>query len=274
MLLLLPLLAPPAARAAPRELVMANENLAEAGSELEANFERFLRRIEQVTGWPKQSLKGRALVRPSEALDYIRKHRVGFAILPIHQLAEGSKALKLELLARAVSPEGTELYHAGVARHPKGFAQLGADASIKVAGPEVRDAAWLTIISDDTITEDRPATLIEVPSSEAALQALVDKKVDVAIVSNTMWQALEKRATGPKPEFDFVFASPRLPPSAVVAVGKFASAADRKKLAAALHKVCREDGGPICGRVGLMYIQPGETQSQQKIIQYYQTLTR
>ena len=94
----------------------------------------------------------------------------------------------------------------------------------------------------------------------------------MAIVSNPMWRELEKRANGPKADLEFVFGSPKLPPSAFVAVGKFASAADRKKLAAAIDKICKEPGAEACGRVGLMYIQPGMTQHHQKILDHYQTL--
>jgi hypothetical protein len=262
----------PTAGAAPREIVIANENLVEAGDLLDQHLDRFLRRIEQVTGWPKNSLKGKAVVRPVEALDYIRKNRSAFAILPIHQVVEGYKDLKLELLGRAVGLEGTELYNAGVARFPKNFVELGASHSIKVAGPEVRDVDWLAIISDSTITRDKPAALVEVPSSQEAFKLLEQKKVDVAIVSNPMWRELEKRTTGNKPDLEFVFGSPKLPPSAVVAVGKFASAADRKKFAAALDKICKESGAEPCGRVGLMYIQPGMTQHHQKVLDHYQSL--
>jgi hypothetical protein len=262
----------PIAGAAPREIVIANENLVEAGDLLDGHLDRFLRRIEEVTGWPKNSLKGKAVVRPVEALDYIRKSRSGFAILPIHQVVEGSKELKLELLGRAVGLEGTDLYHAGVARFPKSFVELGANPTIKVAGPEVRDVDWLAIISDQTITRDKPAALVEVPSSQEAFKLLEQKKVDVAIVSNPMWRELEKRASGPKADLEFVFGSPRLPPSAFVAVGKFATAADRKKLAAAIDKICKEPGAESCGRVGLMYIQRGSTQHHQKILDHYQSL--
>jgi hypothetical protein len=259
------------ARAAPRELVIANENLAEAGELLDQHLDRFLRRIEEVTGWPKNSLKGKAVLRPVEALDYIRKNRSAFAILPIHQVAEGYKELKLELLARAVGLEGTELYHAGVARHASGLGELGKNPALKVAGPEVRDVDWLAIITDQTITRDKPAALVEVPTSQDALRALEQKKVDVAIVSNPMWRDLEKRTTGPKPDLEFVFGSPRLPPSAFVAVGKFASAADRKKLAASIEKICRDTGAEACGRVGLMYIQK-EVRAHQRMIDHYQSL--
>jgi hypothetical protein len=262
----------PAARAAPRELVIANENLAEAGDLLDGHLNKFLRRIEEVTGWPKNSLKGKALVRPVEALDYIRKNRSGFAILPIHQVVEGAKELKFQLLGRAVGMEGTELYQAGMARVPKSFTLVGEKPSIKVAGSEVRDVDWLTIITGESISRDKPAALVEVPSSQDALKALEEKKVDVAIVSNPMWRELEKRTTGNKPDLEFVFGSPKLPPSAVVAVGKFASAADRKKFAAAIDKICKESGADPCGRVGLMYIQPGMTQHHQKILDHYQSL--
>ena len=262
----------PVARAAPRELVIANENLVEAGDLLDQHLERFLRRIEEVTGWPKNSLKGKAMVRPVEALDYIRKSRAGFAILPIHQVVEGYKDLKLELLGRAVGLEGTELYHAGVARVPRGFGEVGTSPSIKVAGPEVRDVDWLQIITDQSISRDKPAALVETPSSQDAFKLLEQKKVDVAIVSNTMWRDLEKRTTGPKPDLEFVFGSPKLPPSALVVVGKFATAADRKKLSAAFDKICRDTGAEACGRVGLMYIQRGTLQHHQKILDHYQSL--
>ena len=258
------------AAAAPRELVIAHENLVEAGEHLPANLDRLLRRIEEVTGWPRRSLKGKAIVRPAEALAYIKKNRAGFAIVPVHQYVEGRQALKLELLGRAVGAEGTQLYFAGIARRPKNFT-LGTSPGIKVAGPEVHDLAWLSIIADETITAERPAKLVEVPSSQAALQALLDKQVDVAIVSHSMWQALGKRA---EPDgggdLEYVFASPRLPPSAVVAVGKHASTADRNKLAAALDRICKESGGEICARMGLYYIQSGETQAFERVVAAYE----
>ena len=49
------------------------------------NLADFLRRVEEVVGWPKGSLRGKAFTRPRDALAYIKKNRVGFAILPAHQ---------------------------------------------------------------------------------------------------------------------------------------------------------------------------------------------
>src|SRR6185436_20720827 len=97
------------AGAAPRELVVAHEILAEAGDHLDENLTALVRRVEDAAGWPKGSLKGKAFIKPQEALGYIKKNRSAFAILPAHQFVEGQKELKLEVLGRAVGLDGSPL---------------------------------------------------------------------------------------------------------------------------------------------------------------------
>jgi hypothetical protein len=64
-----------------------------------------------------------------------------------------------------------------------------------------------------------------------------------------------------------------LPASAVVAVGKYVKAADKKRLAAALELICQEPGGPACSRMGILYTQSGRQENYGNILQTYQGLT-
>jgi hypothetical protein len=259
------------ALAAPRELVIAHENLEEAGPELEKYLGDLLRRIEQVTGWPARSLKGKAFVDASEALPYIKKSRAGFAILPVHQLVQGFDPLKLEILGRAVGLEGPVLEYVAVTRRPRPFEALEDKPGLRLAAVGASDPTWMQVATDGQVNPRLGVGLLETPTSKAALQSMLDGKVDVAVVSPTVWKPIEKRADA-KGDLDTLFVSAKLPAPAVVAVGKYVSAADRKKLAAALDLICQAPGGPACSRMGILYTQSGRQQNYQLLLQVYRDL--
>lgn len=257
--------------AAPRELVIAHENLGEAGPELDRYLDDLLRRIEKAAGWPARSLRGKAFVDATQALPYIRKNRVGFAILPVHQLAQGYQPLKMEILGRAVGIEGPVLEYVAVTRRPKPFEALEDKPGAKLAAVGASDEAWMRIATDGNV--GRAAVgLLETPTSRAALQALLDGKVDVALVSPTVWKPIEKRADA-RGDLDTLFISAKLPAPAIVAVGKYAAAADTKKLAAAVDLICQGPGAMACSQMGILYTQSGRQQNYGNILQVYQAMS-
>ena len=69
-----------------------------------------------------------------------------------------------------------------------------------------------------------------------------------------------------------MLSSPHLPPSAFAAVGKYVTAADKKKMAGALDKICKTTGGPACARLGILYIEAGRAESYQGLLELYQAL--
>ncbi|HEY0709384.1 MAG TPA: PhnD/SsuA/transferrin family substrate-binding protein [Polyangia bacterium] len=265
---------PKVSQAAPREIVVAHEVLLEAGDKLEANLAAFLRRVEEVAGLPKNGLKGKAFARPADALAYIREQKVGFAILPAHQVAEAHKTLKLEILGRAVGIDGRVLQFVTVTRKPRPFPEGEIPAGARVAASETHDPAWLALLTEgDLDPRSRPLALVQTPSSQAALDALLAKKADLAILHPQHFQDIKRRIEDGG-DLEWVVTSPKLPPSAFVAVGKFASAQDRKRMAAAIDKVCKTSGADACGRMGLMYIEAGRADSYADVINGYQSRVR
>jgi hypothetical protein len=257
------------AQAAPRELVVAHEVLVEAGDYLDQNLERFVRRVEEVAGFPKGSLKGKAFTRPRDALAYIRAKKAGFAILPAHQLAEGQKALQLEVLGRAVGLDGTRLEFASVTRRPRPYDDIESVPGLKVAASETYDAAWLALMTEgDLDPRRRSLNLTEVKTAKEAVELLTAKKVDLALVHPLQWPSVKPR-TEDGGDLDWVVTSPKVPPSAFVAVGKNASSADRKRMAGAVDKICKTDGAEACARMGIMYIEAGGGDSYRDIISGY-----
>ncbi len=268
----LALAAPIPASAAGRELVVAHEILAQAGDHLSENLNVFLRRVEEVAGWPKGSLKGKAFVRPGEALAYIRKNHVAFAILPAHQFVEGQKDLKLEVLGRAVGLDGSPLVFSLVARRPRSFGELAGTPGLRVAVTETYDPVWIKILTEGAIDKEvAPVALVEVPSVKVGIEQVLAKKVDVTIVPELEYRALKPRIE-PGGDLEWVTSSPHIPPSAFLAVGRFVSAADRKKMAAAVDQVCKTTGGPACSRLGILYIEANRAESYQGLLEIYQSL--
>jgi hypothetical protein len=260
------------ARAAPRELVVANEILAEAGEHLQKNLSDFLRRVEEVAGWPRGSLRGKAFARPREALAYIRKSRAGFAILPAHQLAEGHQELKLEVLGRAVGADGSPLVFSAVTRRPRPFGEVAGTPGLRVALSETYDPLWIKILTEGAIDKNvAPVALVEVPSGKEGVQAVLDKKADLAIVNELEYRTLKPRIEAGG-DLEWLLSSPHLPPSAFAAVGKYVNAADRKKMAAAVDKVCKTSGATACARLGILYIEANRAETYQGLLDLYRQL--
>ncbi len=260
------------ASAAPRELVIAHEILGQAGEHLAANLDAFLRRVEEVAGWPKGSLRGRAFARPREALAYIKKSRAGFAILPAHQFAEGQQALGLEALGRAVGVDGTPLVYSAVTRRPRPFAELAGTPGLRIALTEAYDPAWVKILTEGAVDREvAPVALVEVPSGLAGVEAVIGNKADLAIVSELEYRSIKPRIE-PGGDLEWLLSSPHLPPSAFAAVGKYVRTADRKTMAGAIDKICKTSGGPACARLGILYIEANRAESYQGLLQLYQRL--
>jgi ABC-type phosphate/phosphonate transport system substrate-binding protein len=266
---LLPLFASPAA-AAPREIVIANENLVRSGPALEENLNRFLRRLEAVVGWPAGSLKGKAFTRPADALEHIRKHRTPFAILPVHQFVQARKELKLEPIGRANGFEGAKCSYWGIAKAPAPFGALAEAKGKRLALTETSDPVWVRVLLDGN-AEPSDFQLVEVKTGKEAIDAVVAKRADAALLYEADYKAIEERV-GPDNEFAFVHVSGSFPPPPVLAVGKFATKADTKKLAAAIDKTCKEAAGnEACARVGIQFIEAGRAESYRRLISYYES---
>jgi ABC-type phosphate/phosphonate transport system substrate-binding protein len=264
--------ATPARAAAPGiELVVANEILMGAGKHLDGSLEAFVRRVEAMGGWKPGTLRGKAFTRPREALEYIRKNKVPFAFLPVHQFVEGRKELKLEVLGRAVGTDGPEGGYWGVARNePRNYQHIEDAQGLRLATTETYDVVWLRCLLEGNVREPhKQYQLVETATGADAVAAVLAKKADVALLSNADFAPIRPRVER-KADLVWVYASGKYPPSAIVSVGKFSRPADRKKMSAALDKICKNEGANTCGHMGIMYIQSGHAADYENTIQKYE----
>lgn len=263
------LLGAASASAAP-ELVIGNEALVEGGPHVAANAAAFARRLEQVAGWRPNSVAVKAFARPREALEHVRKNRSPFAILPAHQLVEGRKELKLEVLGRAVGVEGIGPSYWGITRNePRPYTHVEKQPGLRLALTEPYDLQWVKVLFEGNVNPKDHFTYVPVTSGKEALAALQAKRADVALLYETDFRAVKPRVN-PNADLAWVYTSGSVPPPAVVAT-RWASKGDRKKLAAALEKICKGAGGEVCARMAIMYVQAGQADSYDTIIQKYDT---
>lgn len=262
------LLAAGHALAAPRlEIVVASEAL--DPRYMDANVAGLARRIEEVAGWKPGTLQGKAFQRPRDALPYIRSHQVAFAILPVHQFVEGRKELGFEVLGRAVSLEGERPGYWGVARRePRPYNDVVQYPGLTLALTEPYDLRWIGMLFEGRLDPAKHFKLMEVPSGKAAVEAVLGKKADVALLYETDFRAFKYRIES-KTDLDWVFASGGLPPPPLVAT-RFASRGDRKRLADAVGKVCKQGGADACARMTTLYMQPGLADTYATIVQRYE----
>lgn len=252
------------------EIVVANEVLLAGGDKVDPAMEAFVRRLEAVGGWPAGSLRGKAFARPAEALEYLRKNKVAFAFLPVHQFVQGRRELKLEVLGRAVGLDGVQRGYWGVARneaHP--YEHVEEAQGLKLATTETDDVVWLrTLFEGNVKAPDRQFQLVPVPSGAEAVAAVLARKADVALISQLDFDPLRPKIER-KVDLAWVYASGHIPAPPVVAVGKWARPADRQKMNAALEKICKKEGADACGRMGIMYIQAGHASDYDTIVRKY-----
>jgi ABC-type phosphate/phosphonate transport system substrate-binding protein len=252
------------------EIVVANEVLLAGGDKVDPAMEAFVRRVEAVGGWPAGALRGKAFARPADALEYIRKNKVAFAFLPVHQFVQGRRELKLEVLGRAVGLDGVQRGYWGVARnetHP--YEHIEEAQGLKLATTETDDVVWLrTLFEGNVKAPDRQFQLLPVPSGAEAVAAVLARKADVALISQLDFDPLRPKIER-KVDLAWVYASGHIPAPPVVAVGKWARPADRQRMTAALEKICKKEGADTCGRMGVMYIQAGHASDYDTIVRKY-----
>jgi ABC-type phosphate/phosphonate transport system substrate-binding protein len=252
------------------EIVIASEALVAGGSYLPDNLAGLVRRLETVGGWPAGSLRGKAFTHPREALAYIRANKVPFAILPPHQLVEGRKELKLEILGRAVGVEGSKTGYWGVALAGKRpYAHIEEAPGLRLAVTEAYDEQWLRVLLEGNVSA--PAQhfkLVEVATGAEALAAVLARKADVAMLYQSDFVPLKPRLADGG-DLAWVYASGTYPPPAIVAVNRFATAADKKRMTAAIKEVCKGEGAEPCGRMGILYVEPGRADTYDVVIQKY-----
>src|SRR6185503_2833147 len=136
------------------EIVLANEVLLSGGDKVGPAMEALVRRIESVGGWPAGSLRGRAFGKPREALEYIRKNKVAFAFLPVHQFVQGRAELKMDVLGRAVGLDGLERAYWGVTRNEqRAYEHIEETSGIKIATSEIDDVAWLRTLFEGNVRD-------------------------------------------------------------------------------------------------------------------------
>jgi hypothetical protein len=257
-------------RAAPLEIVVANEALVAGGQHVPENLNALLRRLEIVGGWPSGSLRGRAFIRPRDALAYMRAGKVAFAILPLHQMLEGHKDLKLEVLGRVVGLEGPKPGYWGLALPGKrSYDHIEETPGLRLALTEGYDPRWLQLLMEGNVSN--PAQhfqLVEVPTGADAVAAVLARKADVALVYEADFSTLRPRLDAGG-DLTWVYASDSLLPPAVVAVPRWARPADRKRMTAALDKLCKGEGADICSRMAIVYAQSGRADTYDAVIRQY-----
>ena len=261
----------PAAPPAGLEIVVANPALVAGGAHVPKNLDAFLRRLEQVGGWPQGSLRGKAFVKPREAMDYIRKNgTVSFAILPVGQFLQARKDLKLEVVGRVVGTEGANAAFWGVGRNEtRPYEHIEMYPGLRLATTEVGDPQWLDVLFENNVDPLTHFKLVEVASGAEAVAAVLAKRADVALIYETDFAPLRPRIQS-KSDLAWVYASGTIPPPPVLAVGKQAKPADKKRMAAALAKLCKQDGADACARMAIMYAEPGRADTYKKIIDKYE----
>jgi ABC-type phosphate/phosphonate transport system substrate-binding protein len=254
------------------EIVLANEVLLAGGNKVEGAMEDFVRRVEAMGGWPAGSLRGKAFARPAQALDYMRKNKVAFAFLPVHQFLQGRNDLKLEVVGRAVGLDGVQRGYWGVVRnesHP--YEHLEEYRGLRLATTEIDDPVWLRTLFEGNIKAPAQHFQLQQAASGAeAVAAVLARQADVALIGQLDFDPLRPRIER-KIDLAWIYASGQIPPSPVVAVGKWARPADRQKMTAALDKICKKEGADACGRMGIMYIQPGHASDYDTIIRKYES---
>jgi len=260
---------PAAAAAAGPEVVIASERLAEVGADLEKNLQAFLRRLEEVGGWPAGTLRGKAFTRPREALAYIKKQHPAFAILPPHELAEGRAMLKPEILGRAVWIDGDHAAVFALTRQPPPFDGIQAAAGMRLATTDAHDRVWLTLMFENGV-DARGLKLVEVPSADAAVQAVLDKRAELALVPELEWTSKYEKRTEKGGDLAWAYRSPDLPPLALIAVGKNASPEDKQKMAAGIDKTCKTTGAAACGRMRIQFIEAGRADTYEPLFARYE----
>lgn len=272
-------LAAPASAKTPaprREIVIASEALVISGDRLPGQLDAFLRRIENLTGWPQGSLGGRVFARPAEALVYIRKAKPkpAFAILPVHQFVQGRKELGLSVLARVIGLEGAEPTFWVVAPKEKAkFEHIEFAPGLRLTTTEIDDMRWLSnVVFETNVQAEKHFKLLRAENAGAALAAVDTGQADVALIYEAEYRRHPERihkegALVP------VYASGVLPPPPLVAIGKSATATDQKALVSVFSKLC--DGLPdvsvhaACAHLGIMYIKPSARDPYDNVIEKY-----
>jgi ABC-type phosphate/phosphonate transport system substrate-binding protein len=261
------------AEAAPAELVVASESLVRAGPYLEENLQRFLRRIEAVVGWPAGALRGKAFTRPAAALDYIKKNRVPFAILPVHQFVQARRELRLKPLAKVTGLEGPTSSYWGVVLGSSPVTEIGAWPGLRVAATEIADPVWLRMLFEGG-AEPEQLQLVEVETGAAAVAALKARTVDVALLYERDFDDIRERV-GDKKELASIHVTDPFPAPPLVAVGKFARARQVETLRAGIEKTCREPAGAeACGRMGILHIRKAAPEAYEAITARYERYRR
>lgn len=260
-----------ASSAAKSTFVVASASFSQAEEHMSANADGFVRRIEQVAKLPSGTFSVKALSKPRDALALIRDSKAGLALLPAHQFVAGRKEFKFEIVARAVGVLGTSIaYHALMKKGKRRFDQIENQPGLRLATTDVRDSQWLVVLFEAAVDPLRHFQLLEVDSDKAALELVRTDKADVAMVYEPTVRSLQPPLDRDDREFDAVYSSAGVQAPVLVAT-KFLSPALKKKLMAGVQLTCRDDGGPACSRVDVMYLQTDQADKYRHIITKYDT---
>jgi len=260
----------PRAAVAPLGFVIASEALVAGGDYVPANMQAFTRRLESVSGLPPGRLDGRAFARPRDALEHIRRHGAAFAILPSHQFLEGRKQLRFEVIGRAVGLEGTDPGYWGITRNePRPYTQIEHHPGLRLALTEAHDFRWLWLLFEGNVRPESHFRLVEVPTGQEALAAVLGRRADVALLYESDFRAVKPRI-GKDGDLAWVYASEGVEPPPVLALAGRAPKAERRKVEQALGQICKREGADVCGRMAIMYVERCTADRYARLIDGYE----
>jgi ABC-type phosphate/phosphonate transport system substrate-binding protein len=208
-------------------------------------IEQLLRQVETLAGWPANSAKGVWADDEKAAEKAIGELKPGYAILDPEVFLALNKRHALQPIAAVKGATFNKGHYSVVTKDPaiKTLADLKGK---KVSSNHFASPKYVSRVAfDGKVDIEKDWVLQKAIAPSKPLRAVINGTAEAALIDDEQLAKMKELEGGA--ELKVVFTSSPLPPTPLCAFEKSTTAADRKKMAEVMQKVCSDaKGKAIC----------------------------
>ena len=208
-------------------------------------IDQLLRQVETMAGWPANSAKGAWVDDEKAAEKAIAELKPGYAILDPEVFLALRKKDGLEPIAAVKGATFNKGHYSLVTKNPA-LKSLADVKGKKVSSNHFASPRYINKVAfDGKIDVEKDFVIEKAVAPSKPLRSVINGSADAALIDDEQLAKMKDIEGGD--QLKTIWTSPALPPTPVVAFEKTTTAADRKKMAATLEKVCSDaKGKQIC----------------------------
>jgi ABC-type phosphate/phosphonate transport system substrate-binding protein len=256
------------ASAGPKDLVICIPGGAGSSGAATTYMAPFFKRIETLAGWPNGSIQGSYQPDYASCTSQLGSRKPGFAVVSLGVYLEQRSAFGMQVIGQVdmFAGAGSHLY---LVVKKGSYASLDALKGKKLVSNHVEESKFVSrVVFGGKIDVERHFVVKKTSSNLQGMREVARGAADATIVNADELKTMKQRSWGA--DLVVLHTSPALPPAPLVALGRWASAADIAKVKGVFTSVCSgADGRQLCASSSIQQISPATDATYAAMVRLY-----